>query len=81
MATKSTGQPPTAVDFLQCDISIKPNYAKVLKHSHGISKPIPMKPVVYLHGELHMIWEEKEVKKMIVNDKLQHAAIDKFLYG
>lgn len=40
-----------------------------------------MKPVVYLHREPHVIWDEEEVDQMIVKENLQFAIIVKFSYG
>lgn len=40
-----------------------------------------MKPIAYLHGEPHIIWEEEEVEQMIINEDLQYAVIGKFSYG
>ncbi|KAG5605758.1 hypothetical protein H5410_027250 [Solanum commersonii] len=57
------------------------NYADILRPSTVNKKPIPMKPITYLHGEPRVIWEEAEMKKMIQNENLQYAVIGKFSYG
>ncbi|WMV38004.1 hypothetical protein MTR67_031389 [Solanum verrucosum] len=40
-----------------------------------------MKPLTYLHGEPKIVWEEEEIQQMIINEKLQYAAMEKFSYG
>lgn len=40
-----------------------------------------MKPVSFLHGKPHFIWEEDEVNQMIINENLQFAVIEIFSYG
>lgn len=45
------------------------------------SKLIPMKLMVFLHGEPRVIWKKDEVNQMIINEKLQFAIISKFSYG
>lgn len=78
MVTDSTGQPPTGLD---CPKTPRLNYADLLKHPKTVIKFIPSKPISYLHGEPRVVWEEEEVKRMIVNENLQYAVIRKFLYG
>ncbi|KAG5589354.1 hypothetical protein H5410_039868 [Solanum commersonii] len=46
-----------------------------------INKPIPLKPISYLHGEPRIVWEEEEVKNMIIKENLEFAVIGKFSYG
>lgn len=57
------------------------NYAGVLKPTQVVLKFVPLKPVMYLQGEPRVIWEEHEVEQMIVNENLQYAFIENFLYG
>lgn len=78
MATTSTGQPLTGVDYHK---NPKPNYADILKQPQPELKSIPMKPVVYLHGEPRVVWEEDEINQMIVNENLQFVVIGMFSYG
>ncbi|KAH0633248.1 hypothetical protein KY284_036034 [Solanum tuberosum] len=76
MAATATGQPPTEVGQLHGG-----TYAEKLKPKTTHIKPIPLKPITYLHGEPQVIWEEEEVEQMIVNENLEYAVIGKFSYG
>ncbi|KAH0639363.1 hypothetical protein KY285_035949 [Solanum tuberosum] len=76
MAATATGQPPTEVGQLHGG-----TYAEKLKPKTAHIKPIPLKPITYLHGEPQVIWEEEEVEQMIVNENLEYAVIGKFSYG
>lgn len=40
-----------------------------------------MKPLVYLHGEPRIIWEEEEVEQMIIEENIEFAVVGKFSYG
>ncbi|WMV25946.1 hypothetical protein MTR67_019331 [Solanum verrucosum] len=40
-----------------------------------------MKPIVFLHGETRVIWEEEEVEQMIIKENLEFAVVGKFSYG
>lgn len=57
------------------------SYADSLRQQKAHMKPVPMKPISYLHGEPHVIWEHEEVNQMIVNENLEYAVIEKFSYG
>lgn len=66
------GEPPPAL--------IIPSYLNLL--TPEISKPInpiPIKDITYVHGEPIVLWEEKEVDNMIVQENLQFAVIGKLL--
>ncbi|WMV14215.1 hypothetical protein MTR67_007600 [Solanum verrucosum] len=58
-----------------------PTYASSLKQPKAQSKPIPLKPISYLHGEPQVICEHDEVNQMIINENLEYAVIGKFSYG
>ncbi|KAH0696108.1 hypothetical protein KY290_015812 [Solanum tuberosum] len=58
-----------------------PTYASSLKQPKAQSKPIPLKPISYLHGEPQVIWEHDEVNQMIIKENLEYTVIGKFLYG
>ncbi|KAH0650566.1 hypothetical protein KY284_030478 [Solanum tuberosum] len=88
MATATVGQPLsgeigpitqgiTNTNGLPCTIT----YANKVKAKSSQYMPVPMKQVAYLHGEPRIIWEEKEVEQMIINEDLQFAVIGKFSYG
>ncbi|KAH0632725.1 hypothetical protein KY284_035511 [Solanum tuberosum] len=83
MTTNSPGQPLLGVG--QAVVGMEPDtrrkYADVLRPASGIAKPIPMKPIAYLHGEPRIIWEEEEVEHMIIKENLEFAVIGKFSYG
>lgn len=59
----------------------KLSYANTQKPPKPQSKPITLKQVAYLHGEPKIVWEEKEVEQIIINEHLQYAVIGKFSYG
>ncbi|KAK4358427.1 hypothetical protein RND71_020656 [Anisodus tanguticus] len=46
-----------------------------------MSIPIPIKPIVYLHGEPTIRFEKKEVKVMIHHQELTLAIVGKFSHG
>lgn len=56
-------------------------YADVLCLPTAPTKLIPLKSITYLHGEPKIIWEEDEVKQMIIKENLAFTIIGKFLYG
>uniref|UniRef100_M1BH23 Non-LTR retroelement reverse transcriptase n=1 Tax=Solanum tuberosum TaxID=4113 RepID=M1BH23_SOLTU len=76
MAATATGQPPPEVGQLHGG-----TYAEKLKPKTAHIKPIPLKPITYLHGEPQVIWEQDEVEQMIVNENLEYAVVGKFSYG
>ncbi|KAG5581387.1 hypothetical protein H5410_052014 [Solanum commersonii] len=81
MATSTTGQPPpTGGDRATIEANASPNlnFLAPLRPTQPSAKPIPMKPVAYLHGEPRVIWEEDEVEQMIIKDNLEFAVIGKF---
>ncbi|WMV54243.1 hypothetical protein MTR67_047628 [Solanum verrucosum] len=78
MAATTTGQPPPEVGLV---IASGGTYAEKLKPKMSQYQPIPLKPIIYLHGEPQVIWEQEEVNQMIVNENLEYAVIGKFSYG
>lgn len=58
MTTISIGQPPIGADYHK---DPKQNYVDILKQPQPAYKSIPLKLVVYLHGEPCVIWDEEEV--------------------
>ncbi|KAF3683615.1 hypothetical protein FXO38_00705 [Capsicum annuum] len=56
-------------------------YINTIKPSKPQYTPILLKHIAYLHGEPRIVWEEKEVNQMIINEDLQYAVIGKFSYG
>lgn len=60
-----------------------------LQHSYlksltsEVAKPsnsIPIKDLIYVHGEPTVLWEE-DMDNMIIQEDLQYAVIGKFAYG
>lgn len=88
MATMAVGQ-PSPVEVAPTSHGVINNigqpstvsYANTIKTKNPDYKPIPMKQIVYLHGEPRIVWEEEEVEQMIINEDLQYAVIGKFSYG
>lgn len=78
MTSSTTGQPPTRVDIPPLH---KPCFVDLLKPPPSITKFVPMKPVEFLHGEPHIVWEKEEINQMIINKNLQFVVIDKFSYA
>ncbi|KAG5601056.1 hypothetical protein H5410_032426 [Solanum commersonii] len=83
MATVSTGQPATGV--APASLEARPvsnlNFLATLRPSPTVAKPIPMKLIVFLHGEPRVIWEEEEVEQMIIKENLEFVVVGKFSYG
>ncbi|KAG5620331.1 hypothetical protein H5410_005549, partial [Solanum commersonii] len=73
--TTAKGQPPPGVGRLAV------SYVDFLRQQKAQVKPVQMKPILYLHGESQVIWEQEEVNQMIVNENLEYAVIGKFSYG
>lgn len=46
-----------------------------------MTKPIPLKPITYLHREPIIQWEKSEVDQMVINQNLQYGVVGKFSYG
>ncbi|KAH0636615.1 hypothetical protein KY289_036530 [Solanum tuberosum] len=78
MAATPSGQPPPEASLL---VVPKGPYADSLRQPQSAIKPIPLKLLTYLHGEPQVIWEQKEVNQMIINENLEYAVIGKFSYG
>ncbi|KAG5570617.1 hypothetical protein H5410_060383 [Solanum commersonii] len=74
MATSAGGHPPTGVG--QPAMS----YASLLRPPSMTSKPLPLKPISYLHGEPIVVWDQEEIDQMIINESLQYAVVGKFSY-
>ncbi|KAH0669464.1 hypothetical protein KY285_023626 [Solanum tuberosum] len=83
MTTNSPGQSLLGINHTET--SIKPEqkrqYAAILSPPTRIAKPIPLKPISYLHEEPRIVWEEEEVEHMIIKENLEFAVIGKFSYG
>lgn len=62
--------------WLVCEV-----VASVLKVPSLMTKPIPLKPITYLHGETIIQWEQSEVDQMVINQNLQYGVVGKFSYG
>ncbi|KAH0710064.1 hypothetical protein KY284_011491 [Solanum tuberosum] len=73
MITMTAGQPQSEAG--------QQTFASLFKPTSGETRPIPLKPISYLHGEPRIIWEQAEVEQMIVNENLQYAVVGKFSYG
>lgn len=75
-------QPPTGVDLHPKESESVPklNY---LAAAHPLRevKVTVLKPIVHLHGEPRIVWDEEEVEHMIVKENLEYAVIGKFSYG
>ncbi|KAG5591652.1 hypothetical protein H5410_042166, partial [Solanum commersonii] len=70
------GDGPTPQEaFTNANRTIAPSYANTLKPRSPQHKPIPMKQIVYLHGEPRIVWEEEKVEQMIINEDRQYAVI------
>ncbi|KAK4737129.1 hypothetical protein R3W88_000826 [Solanum pinnatisectum] len=83
MATTTIGQPPSMEVGLPTMPTYhnKPTYANILSTHAQKTKSLPLKPIMYLHGEPKIVWEEEEVEQMIINEKLQYVVVGKFSYG
>ncbi|KAG5583448.1 hypothetical protein H5410_054075 [Solanum commersonii] len=83
MTTNSPGHPLLGIGqaATESDPEQRRQYAAVLCPPARIAKPIPMKPIAYLHGEPRIVWEEEEVEHMIIKENLQFKVIGKFSYG
>ncbi|WMV51439.1 hypothetical protein MTR67_044824 [Solanum verrucosum] len=56
-------------------------FSSLFKPTSAETRPVPLKPISYLHGEPRIIWEQAEVEQMIVNENLHYAVVGKFSYG
>ncbi|XP_059289380.1 uncharacterized protein LOC132042890 [Lycium ferocissimum] len=80
MAAQATGQPPSEVVHPTLD------YSKILKPT-TLNPPIqpvaaiPIKPVVFQHGEPTVQWDIDEVERMVILENLQYAVVGKFSYS
>lgn len=47
----------------------------MLRPTPSVTKPIPMKLIAYLHSEfeIRVVWEEDEIKQMIIKENLEYA--------
>ncbi|KAG5616263.1 hypothetical protein H5410_016087 [Solanum commersonii] len=79
LAATASGQPPPEVGLPV--VPNRPSYAASLGYPKAQIKPLPLKPISYLHGEPQVIWEQEEVNQMIINENLEYAVIGKFSYG
>lgn len=46
----------------------------------AIFKLVPLKSIMYLHGEPRVIWKQTEVDHMIINKNLSYVVVGKFSY-
>ncbi|KAH0761354.1 hypothetical protein KY290_017427 [Solanum tuberosum] len=81
MANTASGQPPTEVGQPANTIMPIATYANTLKPTPSNTKPIPLKPISYLHGEPRVLWDQEDINQMIINENLEYAVIGKFSYG
>ncbi|KAH0742869.1 hypothetical protein KY290_030862 [Solanum tuberosum] len=79
MAATASGQPSPEVGLPI--VPNRPSYAASLGYPKAQIKPLPLKPISYLHGEPQVIWEQEEVNQIIINENLEYAVIEKFSYG
>lgn len=42
---------------------------------------MPLNPILYLHGEPIVLWDQSKIDRMIIIENLQYAIIEKFSYG
>lgn len=75
MAAPASGQPPGRVG--QPAMS----YASLLKPLIPNIRPVPLKPISYLHGEPIVVWDQLVIDQMIINEILRYVVIGKFSYG
>ncbi|KAG5612987.1 hypothetical protein H5410_024268 [Solanum commersonii] len=82
MTTKSPGQPPTGVDLdlKEREPASRLDFLAAVRRLRE-ANAMALKPIVYLHGEPKIIWEEEDVERMIVKENLEYAVIGKFSYG
>lgn len=69
---------------LACGILIRTHKELCIFIQRSWSKfenPVPILPIIYLHGEPRIVWEEAEVIQMIHKEKLKYAVVGKFSYG
>lgn len=60
--------------------SLQHSYLKSLTSEDAKpSNPIPIKDLIYVHGEPTVLWEE-DMDNMIIQEDLQYAVIGKFAY-
>lgn len=57
------------------------NYAATLLPKFSFWAPLLLKPLMYLHGESRIIWEEDELLHMKINEDLEYVVAGKFSYG
>ncbi|KAF3624236.1 hypothetical protein FXO37_31460 [Capsicum annuum] len=82
MASQATGQPPS--EGVQPTPSL--SYAKILQpttqNPQKQSIPaIPIKPIIFHHGEPTVQWSLDEVQRMIIHENLQYSIVGKFSYS
>ncbi|KAG5632274.1 hypothetical protein H5410_003991 [Solanum commersonii] len=79
MVSTTGSQPPAEIGRLV--IPSGPSNDDALGLKKPYKKPLPLKPISYLHGEPQVIWDVEEVNQIIVNENLEYAMIGKFSYG
>jgi len=52
------------------------SYASKLQPSMTFRAPWPLTNLTYLHGEPRVIWKEKEVEHIIVNEDLEFVVVE-----
>ncbi|KAH0712333.1 hypothetical protein KY285_007891 [Solanum tuberosum] len=77
MAIPAVAQPPPveirpALALIQTPVV---TYAETMNSSAIVQQHMQLKPIVYLHGEPRIVWEEEEVEQMILKENLQHAVV------
>ncbi|KAF3665760.1 hypothetical protein FXO38_09412 [Capsicum annuum] len=82
MAAQATGQPPSK------DVQPTPalNYSHILQPTiQNLPKQsipaIPIKPIIFHHGEPTVQWSLDELQHMIIHENLQYAIVGKKIYS
>lgn len=77
MANLAVGQPlPEAAQLGNLNL-----ITNTKSYNQVVHTPLTLKPLTYLHGESRVIWEEKVISQMIVNEELKYAVVEKLSYG
>ncbi|KAF3656234.1 hypothetical protein FXO38_14248 [Capsicum annuum] len=88
MALMVVGHPPPVMETGLATTSMlgiienpETTYADTIKPLPQTHKPIPLKQIAYLHGELRVVWKDEEINRMMINEDLQYVVIVKNSYG
>lgn len=71
MDTTTIWKPPPEVALPQILVPqqvLGMNYATTLQPTTSKIIPLPIKSITYLHGKPRLVWEEKKVSHMIMNE-------------